>query len=164
MKTILWAAITANGAYMHGNQGYRWPKVVFEEFDRDASEAGNCILGRNTFTEYVDSGGSFGKLDVVLVSRTPREHPGVTCAGSPGEALLALEGKGHSTALVGGGDSLINAFLAEDLADELVLLVTPELGGGAGRVETPGGRYRPMELLETRALDAGTVRLHYSLR
>src|SRR5690348_15931789 len=106
MKTTLWAAIMATGNYMHGGSGYRWKKQVFEDYDACALKAGNCIVGRNTYEEYVASGGSFDSIEVVVVSRTRREIPGVTCVAPPGEALRFLEQKGHTNAFVAGGDSL----------------------------------------------------------
>src|SRR5579871_3374686 len=125
MKTILWAAILANGNYMHGGSDYRWKKQVFADFDACALEAVNCILSRKTYEEYAASGGGFGGIEVVVVSRTNRAIPGVTCVVSPGEALHFLEQKGHANALVAGGDSLLNAFLAENLADEIIFNLTP---------------------------------------
>jgi dihydrofolate reductase len=164
MKTILWAAVTANGTYMHGGQSYHWPKEVFEDFDRCAAQAGNCIIGRKTHEEYAGSGGDFGRIDVVVVSRTPRAIPGVKHVTSPREALLHLEERGHVTALVGGGDSLLNAFLAEDLADEVIVNLTPELGGIGNHMALAGTDHKPMNLLGVREIGGQILRVHYALR
>ena len=163
MKTTLWAAIMANGNYMHGGSGYRWKPQVFEDFDACALAAGNCILGRKTYEEYVASGGSFARIETVVVSRTHRELPGATFVASPDEALRYLEQKGHTNAFVAGGDSLLNAFLAANLANEIVFNLTPELGGVGNHVGLPGEAYRPMKLLEVRELGDGILKLRYSL-
>ena|SRR5579862_4439865 len=163
MKTILWAAITANGNYMHGDSDYRWKKEVFEDFDACALDAGNCIIGRKTYEEYAGSGGSLGALKVVVVSRSASNIAGVTCAGSPSEALSLLEANGYTSALVGGGDSLLNAFLAEGLADELILNITPELGGSGNRLSLPGAHIKLLKLVEMREIGEGIARMRYAV-
>lgn len=163
MKTTLWAAIMANGNYMHGSGDYRWSKRVFEDFDACALEAGNCIVGRKTYEEYVAGGGSFEGVEVVVVSRTLREAAGATCVDSASGALRHLEEKGFSTALVAGGDSLLNAFLAENLADEIVFNLTPELGGLGTRISLPGDQYKPMRLANVEEIGEGILKLRYDL-
>lgn len=163
MKTILWAAITANGNYMHGDSDYRWKKEIFVDFDACALLAGNCIIGRKTYEEYVGAGGSMGELEVVVVSRSKSGMQGATVVASPKGAILHLEQKGFTSALVGGGDSLLNAFLAEGLADEIVLNVTPEIGGPGNHVSLSEPHVKPMELLDVREIGEGILRLHYSM-
>ena len=162
MKTTLWAAIMANGNYMHGDSDYRWKKQVFDDFDACALAAGNCIVGRKTYEEYVASGGGLDGIEVVVVSRTNREIPGVTCVASPSEALRFLEQKGHANALVGGGDSLLNAFLADNLANEIIFNLTPELGGIGNHVSLPDVEYKPLKLLEVREIGEGILKVSYS--
>lgn len=164
MKTILWAAITANGTYMHGDSDYRWKKEVFEDFDACALEAGNCIVGRKTYEEYVGSGATMGDLEVVVVSRSKGDVPGITVVASPREALWHLEQKGFASALVGGGDSLLNAFLADGLADEIVFNITPEMGGPGNHIALSAPQVKPLKLLGFREIGAGILRLHYALK
>ena len=163
MKITLFAAIMANGNYMHGDGDYRWAKEVFQDFDSCALESGNCIVGRKTYDEYASTGGGFGDLAVVVVSRTADSIPGTIVANSPSQAIQQLELLGHSSALVGGGDSLLNAFLAEGLADEIIVNLTPELGGIGNHVQLQGNSYQSMELLSVRELGQGILRLHYRL-
>lgn len=163
MKTILWAAITANGNYMHGDSDYSWKKEVFEDFDAFALGAGNCIVGRKTFEEYVGGGGSMGDLEVVVVSRSIGDLAGATVVASPRDALRHLEKKGFGSALVGGGDSLLNSFLDEGLADDIVFNITPEMGGPGNHVSLSTARVKPLRLLESREIGAGILRLHYQL-
>ncbi|MBS1718270.1 MAG: dihydrofolate reductase family protein [Armatimonadetes bacterium] len=163
MTTILWAALMANGNYMHGDSGYRWKKQVFEDFDACMLEAGNCIIGRKTYEEYAGAGGSFGNTEIVVVSRTNREIPGISCVTSPTEAIKHLEEKGFKKVLVGGGDSILNAFLADGFGDELVINLTPELGGVGSHVCLPDATFKSMTLLDVRELGEGILRLHYSI-
>ena len=37
VRTILWASSTANGVYMHGGEGYNWPRELFDEWDIDVA-------------------------------------------------------------------------------------------------------------------------------
>ena len=163
MKITLFAAIMASGNYMHGDGDYRWPKEVFVDFDSSALEAGNCGLGRKTYEEYAGGDGGFGEMAVVVLSRTMVSTPGITVVKSPQEAIDHLAKLGHSNILIGGGDSVLNAFLAEGLANEIVFNLTPELGGIGNHVELPENGYQKMELLNVRELGEGILRLHYRL-
>ena len=59
---------------------------------------------------------------------------------------------------------VINAFLAADLVDELVLDVAPALEDEGFKLILPKGRHRPLALLETKPLGGGVVQLRYDLR
>ena len=67
------------------------------------------------------------------------------------------------TALVAGGETLINAFLAEGLVDELVFNVAPALESDGLRILLPKDRYEELKLLELRDLGGGIGQLRYAL-
>jgi len=90
MQVILWAALTANGMYMHGGNGYHWPNEVFADFNESMAKSGNCVLGRKTYEEYAGSGGSFGNADVVVLNHAVHVSPQVITAHSPQEAINIL--------------------------------------------------------------------------
>jgi len=93
MKTVLGAALTANGNYGQSRPEHPPRKEALDDF---ASHVTGAI-------------------------------PGVWCAASPQEALNYLEERAHRAALIAGGETLHNAFLSQDLVDELVFDILPEL-------------------------------------
>ncbi|MCY9666198.1 hypothetical protein M5X11_14685 [Paenibacillus alginolyticus] len=105
MKTILWATLTGNGNYAQSSPNNPPKKEALGDFAAHAQAAGNFIVGRRTFEGMQASGGggAFAGMDIVIVSASVKEIPGVTVVGSPLEALSYLQDKGYQTALISGG-------------------------------------------------------------
>ncbi len=165
MKTVLWAEIMANGFFPVNPTSFETPGEVWAHFYADVANAGNVILGRKTVEEVLAAGNGFGVGEalVVAVSSTDAAYPGTVHAGSPRAALERVAAAGHQTALVGGGAAILNAFLAENLADELILLVVPSLGGSHPILTLERGKHRLMRLLSSREIGSGCLRLHYAI-
>lgn len=163
MKTILWAEVMANGFYPTYPTTFETPNEVWTDFYGHIAAAGNVILGRKTIDEMVAAGNGFGTGDalVVSVSRTPREISGATSVASPREAIEAVRRAGHEVAFVGGGAAITNAFLAEDLCDELILVVAPAIGGRETMIALPTEQHKVLNLISCRELGSGVIKLHY---
>lgn len=124
MKTILWATMTANGNYAQSSPEHPPKKEALDDFAMHAKTVGNFIVGRRTFegmqdttrvsqTELENEGGPFGDIDIVVLSKSVKEIPGVKVVESAQEALNYLHEKGHKTALLSGGADLHNTFLRQ---------------------------------------------------
>src|SRR5579859_2634585 len=102
MKTILWAALTANGNYAQSSPEHPPKQEALDDFGSYAGRVGNFIVGRRTFDGFNAGGGGnlFGNTDIVVVSGSNLDIPGVKCVGTPQEALDYLEQKGHKAALL----------------------------------------------------------------
>lgn len=168
MKTILWAILSANGNYAR-----RYPsKEALDDFAAHVGRSGNIIAGRKTFeliqaNENRESGitaHAFTKADIVVLSKRGSSIPGVTVVGSPQEALKYLSGKGHQTALIAGGEKTHNAFLAENLVDELVFNITPTLESEGLKILLPKDSFMEINLLTFSELGSGLVQLHYAIQ
>jgi dihydrofolate reductase len=170
MKTILWATLTANGNYARSTPAHPPKPPALADFAAQVAEAGNFIVGRQTFQEFQsqpqrsasDAGEVFAKADLVVVSRS-LEAPGLQLARSPQAALARLRARGHRTALVAGGEQLHNAFLASGLVDELVLNVAPTLEDDGLRLHLPLGGHAELRLLASRDLGEGVLQLRYAM-
>jgi dihydrofolate reductase len=171
MKTILWATLTANGNYQRNDPAYPPCPEALADFAAQVRVTGCFVVGRRTFEAFAAqqpgrapaAGDALGAPTIVLVSKSPAP-PGVLSARSPGEALTLLRERGFSTALLAGGETLHNAFLAEDLVDELTLDVAPVLEDEGFKLRLPKGGHRTLGLLETKALGGGVMQLRYDLR
>jgi dihydrofolate reductase len=166
MKTILWATLTANGNYAQSSVEHPPKPEAFNDFVAHAKAAGNFIVGRRTFEGMQTSGGNlFGEVDIVVVSQRVKEIYGVKVVGSPQEALNYLQAKGHTTALVGAGADLHNAFLCYRLVDEVIFNIAPVLEGKGLNLllDTDHYQYMDVQLLDFKPLGGGIVQLHYAV-
>jgi dihydrofolate reductase len=167
MKTTLWATLTANGNYAQSSPEHPPKPEAFNDFVAHARAAGNFIVGRRTFEGMqANAGNPFGEIDIVIVSRSVKEIPGVKVVGSPQEALSYLQAKGHTTALVGAGADLHNAFLGQELVDEVIFNVAPVLEGKGLNLllDTDHYQYKDVQLLDFKPLGGGVVQLHYAIK
>jgi dihydrofolate reductase len=166
MKTILWATMTANGNYAQSSPEHPPKKEALDDFATHAKAAGNFIVGRRTFESYQASGGgAFADIDIVVLSKSIKEIPGIKIVGSPQEALNYLQEKGHKTALLSGGADLHNAFLEHRLVDELIFNVAPVLEGKGLNLLIDKDNYqiKDVQLLNFKSLGSGVVQLHYAV-
>ncbi|RRJ62795.1 dihydrofolate reductase [Paenibacillus oralis] len=168
MKTILWATLTANGNYAQSGPENPPKKEALADFAAHAKAAGNFIVGRRTFESMAGNGGGggpFADLDIVVISKSAPEIPGVIVVGSPEEALNYLQQKGHQTAFISGGADIHNAFLGQGLVDEVIFNVAPVLEGKGLNlvIDKDQYRYKQVELLDCKPLGGGVVQLRYAI-
>jgi dihydrofolate reductase len=171
MKTILWATLSANGNYARASAAHPPKPEATADFATHALGHGNFIVGRRTFEAFAaqparaGAGAApnpFASTTIVVVSRT-LATPNVLRAATPEASLAVLRERGHTTALLAGGETLHNTFLERDLVDELLLNVVPTLEDEGLKILLPKGSRRELELLGTKQLAAGIVQLHYAL-
>jgi dihydrofolate reductase len=166
MKVILWATLVANGNFAQISAENSSHREAFSDFLTRTQATGNFIVGRKTFEELAASGGGdMGKIDMVLVSQTIEEIPGVKVVRSPKEALTHLQAKGYTSTLLAGGAALHNAFLSQGLVDELIFNVVPALEGKGLNLLLDQDRYQYQEvkLLDFQSLSNNIVQLHYAV-
>lgn len=166
MKTILWAALTANGNYAQSSPEHPPNMEALDDFVTQAKAVGNFIVGRRAFEGMPAIGGSArGTMDIVVLSKSVKEIPGVQCVATPQAALAYLQARGHRTALLAGGADLHNAFLSQGLVDELIFNVTPALEGKGLNLllDTSHYQYQDARLLDFKPLGGGVVQLRYAL-
>lgn len=165
MKVVLWAGIMVNGFYPQYPTVFQTPAEIWDDFYGHVAQAGNVIFGRRTAEEVWAAGvdDHYAQVDVVAVCRQATDLPGAHCVASPRQALAALAEKGHETAFVGGGNTILNGFLADDLADELIFVIAPAIGGCQFSVALPEGPHKDLRLQSVKEIGSGCVKLHYLL-
>jgi dihydrofolate reductase len=176
MKTILWATMTANGNYAQSSPEHPPKQEALNDFAMHAKTVGNFIVGRKTFegmqdttrvpqTESKNKKGPFADIDIVVISKSTKEIPGVKVVQSPQEALTYLVKKGHKTALLSGGAELHNTFLQQGLVDEIIFNITPVLEGKGLNLllDTVTYQYKNIQLLDFKPIGSGIIQLHYAI-
>lgn len=167
MKTILWATLTANGNYAQSGPDNPPKQEALDDFFAHAIAAGNFVVGRRTFEGMRGSGGPgpLADIDIVVVSKSITEIPGVKVVGSPEEALSYLKEKGHQTALVSGGADIHNSFLSQGLVDEVIFNVAPVLEGKGLNLLIDSDSYlsKQVQLLDCKPLGGGVIQLRYAI-
>lgn len=164
MKTILWATLTANGNYAQSTPEHPPKQEALADFAAQARAAGNFVVGRRTFEGFRAGGGNgLAGIDIVVVSTRELDIPGVARAASPEEALDHLARQGHATALLAGGERLHNAFLAQNLVDELIFNITPALESKGLNIVLQAGQRQDVQLLACKDIGGGTVQLRYAI-
>jgi dihydrofolate reductase len=132
------------------------------------------LLGRRTYVGHADAfeplppGDFFG--DVMnapakyVVSKTlekPRWRNTTVIRGDVVQAVRALKDQPGKSILCDGSSQLVHTLLANDLVDELRLLLYPIAVGGGKRLFTDGVLTR-FKLLEATPYPSGVVGLHYT--
>jgi dihydrofolate reductase len=170
MRTVLYGSVGINGYIGQASAEHPIAPAVLGDFLARVAQAGNVTMGRRTAelmtSQLMTSQGAGsalagGDVDLVVLSKAGYRLPGVHPASNPEEALEFLAGRGHATALVGGGAATDNAFLGAGLVSELYLNILPRLTGPGPSLSLADGRFAEAELLDTTALTDGIVQLRY---
>jgi dihydrofolate reductase len=84
-------------------------------------------------------------------------------AKTPLEALEILESKGADEAIIGGGRTIVNAFIREGLVDFIIIDLQPvAFGSGTQAFGDFLGRL-DLKLVETKSLNENAIRLKYQV-
>ena len=159
----------------------RWQLPYFdEEMGREMQaameESDAMLLGRVTYEEWaaffpsqcpedVPSADYMNETPKFVVSRTlegPLEWNNSTLLeGSLAEGLGELKERPGKDISISGSPTLVRSLLAEDLLDELNLMVHPVVVGGGKRLFEEGGDSKTLELVGSKTFKTGVVFLTY---
>jgi dihydrofolate reductase len=181
MSKLVLAMFMSLDGYIEGPDGKivppPWSNEVAERWaTHNLENAGHLLYGRVNFQfnrDYWTSPAASRQTETPAMNRLPKTVVSRTLKGDPGwngsladgelaEAVARLK----RTITAGdiycfGGAGLAHSLMDEDLIDEYYLMVTPALLGGGKRLFDSGFPEAKLKLLEARALDVGSVILHY---
>ncbi|HSJ13011.1 MAG TPA: dihydrofolate reductase family protein [Longimicrobiales bacterium] len=137
------------------------------DFGAIMAQFDTLLMGRRTYETLPGGAGGFGRMRILVFSRTlrPEEHPGVTIVSDdivPTLERLRAE-PGRDIWLFGGG-ALFRTLYALDQVDTIEPAVVPVvLGGGLPMLPTPADRKR-LQLTNHRVYaSSGIVLLEYAV-
>jgi dihydrofolate reductase len=163
-----------DGGFAHGGwtQPY-WHDDIGATFGSLMQDVDALLLGRRTYVTHAEAfepmapGDPFGdmmntpaKYVVSKTLETPIWRNTTIIRDDVVGAVRALKASPGKTIMTDGSSQLVHALLANDLVDELHLLVYPVILGGGKRV-FPEGSHTRFTLKETRSYPSGVVGLHY---
>jgi dihydrofolate reductase len=126
-----------------------------------SQEAGVVIMGSRT---YDTIGKPLPGRRIVVMTRNPErvsDHPNLRYTNqSAAEVLQMLAAQGYSEAVLAGGATINDLFIAADLVDELVITFAPlTFGQGLGLYNL--AKTLRFSLMDHRVLDAHTLMARY---
>jgi len=164
-----------DGGFEYG--GWTWPywhDDIGKSFFALMKDCDALLLGRRTYVTHAEAfepmapGDPFGDLmnapKKYVVSKTlqkPIWRDTTIIRDNPIESVRALKAQTGKSILTDGSSQLVHALLANDLVDELHLLVFP-LTLGTGKRVLPSGVHATFSLSSATPYPSGVVGLHYS--
>jgi len=164
-----------DGGFAHGGWTLPyWHDDIGATFLQLMKDVDALLLGRRTYVTHAEAfepmpaGDTFG--DVMnapakyVVSRTlekPIWRNTTIIRGDVVEAIRDLKATPGKTIMTDGSSQLVQTMLANDLVDEVHLLLYPVALGGGKRL-FPAGALNRFTMKETRPYPSGVVGLHYA--
>ena len=164
-----------DGGFEYG--GWTWPywhDDIGKSFFALMKDCDALLLGRRTYVTHAEAfepmapGDPFGDLmnapKKYVVSKTlqkPIWRDTTIIRDNPIDSVRALKAQAGKNILTDGSSQLVHALLANDLVDELHLLVFP-LTLGTGKRVLPSGVHATFSLSSATPYPSGVVGLHYS--
>jgi dihydrofolate reductase len=169
MKTILYVSVTATGQIGEASADQPVPQAVLADYMAKLKQSGNIIMGWRTYDDLVKRWGGTAALtsageDLVVLSSKPENTPDAFVVSSPEAALKYVKDKGHDQALIGGGAATYNAFLRQNLVDELYINVIPLLSAKGLNLALADNSFRDVQLLDTKTLGEDVVQMHFAVK
>jgi dihydrofolate reductase len=163
-----------DGGFAHGGWTMPyWHDDIGKSFVSFMKDADALLLGRRTYVTHADAfepmpaGDFFGdlmnapaKYVVSKTLETPKWRNTTIIRGDVVEAVRKLKAQPGKNILTDGSSQLVHTLLANDLVDELHLLLYPLAVDGGKRL-FPEGTHTRFELVETTPYPSGVVGLHY---
>jgi dihydrofolate reductase len=164
-----------DGGFEHGGWTMPyWDDGIGEAFDALMKDVDTFLLGRRTYVIHAEAfepmppGDPFGDMmnapKKYVVSRTlekPIWRNTTIIRDNVIERVRALKAEPGKNIITDGSSQLVHALLADDLVDELHLLLYP-LTLGSGKRLLPNGVHSTFRLTSATPYPSGVVGLHYA--
>jgi dihydrofolate reductase len=138
MRVTLYANVSANGhVLLSENSNHQVPSEIIGMAINDINKAGNLVMGRKSYENFVKAFGGVAKIREVLpnveliwLSTTSKSTNDYKVFSSTHKVIDYLRSKDFEQALIGGGTDTYNAFLDSNLISEAVFNIVPVITTG----------------------------------
>lgn len=173
MHKVFYAAVSLDGYIAGPNGDMTWAEKYLASgedygYVQLVRECSAMLMGRKTFEFEADAAPDMERvLPTYVYTSQPMRFDGVNTrqvkfVGGPLRSVVDAIGAEHPGKLfVSGGAQLVDGLLAENLLDELILFVCPEVLGAGTRLWGTAGSDRELDLVSTKAYQSGLVELRY---
>jgi dihydrofolate reductase len=157
----------------HGGWALEIPRGEGEQFKLEETMASDALLlGRRTYEGFAESWPSregefadrFNSMPKYVVSSTlkdPKWTNSTVLGGDLAEEVTRLRDRHQGDVVVHGSAQLVRGLIADDLVDELRLMVFPVVLGSGKRLFGNDGGKRLLRLAESRTVGDGVLILTY---
>jgi dihydrofolate reductase len=164
-----------DGGFEHGGWTVPyWHDDIGKNFLEMIADCDALLLGRRTYVTHAEafepmpSGNPFGdamnaprKYVVSKTLQQPIWRNTTIIRDNVVDSVRALKAEAGKNILTDGSSQLVHTLIANDLVDELHLLLYPLTLGGGKRV-LPEGVFATFKLMSARTYPTGVVGLHYA--
>jgi dihydrofolate reductase len=173
MHTVFYAAVSLDGFIAGPNGDMTWAEKYLasgEDYGYVAlvHACSAMLMGRKTFEFESDAAPDMERvLPTYVYTSQPMRFDGVNTrqvkfVGGPLRGVVEGIASAHPGKLfVSGGAQLVDGLLAENLLDEIILFVCPEVLGAGTPLWGTAGSDRELDLVATKAYQSGLVELRY---
>lgn len=166
---LIWSpAITLDGyiAKLDGDSG--WPtETDGEQFQELVKKCRSVIVGRKTFDQYKGDVFPIAGATTFVWTRHPDtgdKYEGTEyISGTPSEVIELLEKKGFAESVLAGGSMTNDAFVGANLVDEISVTIYPLLFGKGMRLLSVENCELKLEILETKMIGDGVIKIKYKV-
>lgn len=162
MKVTLCAATSIDGFIATVDGNTNWVKD-WELFESACKDFGCIVMGRNTYEE---GGSTFDGVEHLVLSASEQksDHPNVTFATSPQEAIKVAEQKGFNRLLVIGGSKTNESFIKAGLVDTIIIDLHPLILSEGKRIFGDFAGSLELEQTESTPQSEGFTHIVYSVK
>src|SRR3989344_8153986 len=166
MKVILYMTTTMNGYIAKENNDTPWSKKEWERFSKYVRKIENIIIGRKTY-EIMKKANEFRKIGnpftIVLTKDKLKPDKNTIFVKSPKEAIVLLKKRGFKQALITGGGITNSSFLKENLIDEIIIDIEPQIFGKGIKLFADNNFEKRLKLMKISKLSKDLIQLHYKI-
>lgn len=173
MHKVFYAAVSLDGFIAGPNGDMTWAEKYLASGDdygyvQLVRECSAVLMGRKTFEFEADAAPDMERvLPTYVYTSQPMRFDGVntrqvTFVGGPLRSVIdAIDASHPGKLFVSGGAQLVEGLLAENLLDEMILFVCPEILGAGTPLWGSAGSDRELDLVSSKTYESGLVELRY---
>lgn len=172
-KVVLYIAMSLDGYIAGPGDDLSFLSVVEKEgedygYGNFTAGVDTIIMGRKTYDWVMKQVPEFPHADkeTYIITRTDKPASGNIhfYTGNLAELVQTLKNKPGKTIFIDGGAEVVHSLLSQNLVDEMIISVIPNLVGGGTTLFKPGRTFQNLQLMGCKSFEKGLVQLHYSCK